>query len=128
MEAMSILGAWLACLIPFGILIRLVYAHEHASSQVDSVASTAWAFTEKRASLLRRQVQSLNQRKLSAVIWPTAVVQLAKAYPANEDCGFALHDALLEAGRPDEAEAFRLPDPSLLRSRVLNQILGESDE
>jgi hypothetical protein len=36
-----------------------------------------------------------------------AVVQLAEALYAGEDCSFALHDALLEAGRTDLAKHFR---------------------
>lgn len=39
--------------------------------------------------------------------WPTTVVQLANALYNGQDCGFALHDALLEAGQVDLAEHFR---------------------
>lgn len=38
---------------------------------------------------------------------PGTVVQLADAMAAGEDVAFALHDALLEAGRADLAEHFR---------------------
>lgn len=30
--------------------------------------------------------------------WPLHIVQLANAFCAGEDCGFALHDALVEIG------------------------------
>jgi hypothetical protein len=39
--------------------------------------------------------------------WPSPVVKLAEAMYAGEDCSFALHDALLEAGHPDLAEHFK---------------------
>jgi len=128
-EALSILGLCLAVLIPCALLIRLLYAQQRSTRLSDPTTECpkAWHSTESPGSRLRKQVQSLNQRKLSTVTWPAAVVQLAKAYTACDDCGFALHDALLEAGRPDEAEAFRGPNPSL-QSQVLKQILGDSDE
>jgi hypothetical protein len=37
------------------------------------------------------------------------VVRLAEALYAGADCGFALHDALLEIGYTDLAEHFREP-------------------
>lgn len=39
--------------------------------------------------------------------WPSTVVQLAESLYAGEDCAFALHDALLEAGHAELAEHFR---------------------
>jgi hypothetical protein len=38
--------------------------------------------------------------------FPSAVVALSQAMLAGEDCYFALHDALLEAGQPDLATCF----------------------
>jgi len=38
--------------------------------------------------------------------WPPTVVQLAQAQYNGQDCSFALHDALLEAGHADLAEHF----------------------
>ena len=40
------------------------------------------------------------------VVYPTAVLQLAKAFKAGENCGPGLHDALLEAGHPGLADHF----------------------
>jgi len=37
---------------------------------------------------------------------PTSVTTLAESLRAGDDCGFALHDALQEAGHPDIAEHF----------------------
>jgi hypothetical protein len=42
--------------------------------------------------------------------WASAVVQFAEAMYAGEDCSFALHDALLEAGHPEPAEHFLAKD------------------
>lgn len=39
--------------------------------------------------------------------WPATVVQLADALYHGQDCGFALHDALLDAGQSDLADHFR---------------------
>jgi hypothetical protein len=39
--------------------------------------------------------------------WPSTVVQLAESLYAGQDCAFALHDALLEAGHAELAEHFR---------------------
>lgn len=47
------------------------------------------------------------ERYTSPPIWPTDVVRLAGALHAGEDCAFALHDALLDAGYPELAEHFR---------------------
>jgi eukaryotic-like serine/threonine-protein kinase len=43
--------------------------------------------------------------------WPTTVVELARSFEAGEDCAFALHDALTEAGEAEVAEHFRGPWP-----------------
>src|SRR5262249_32013865 len=39
--------------------------------------------------------------------WPSTVVQLAESLYDGQDCAFALHDALLEAGHVELAEHFR---------------------
>jgi hypothetical protein len=39
--------------------------------------------------------------------WPSTVVQLAHALYNGQDCTFALHDALLEAGHAELAEHFK---------------------
>ena len=57
---------------------------------------------------------------------PLTVVDLAEALYAGDDCAFALHDALLEAGRADLAEHFA--DPSRPHPKgcwVLDGILGK---
>jgi len=42
--------------------------------------------------------------------WPSPVIQLAEALYKGQDCGFALHDALLETGHPDLAQHFQEKD------------------
>lgn len=44
--------------------------------------------------------------KSEATEYPSTVVALARAFRAGEDCAFALHDALLEAGHPGPAGHF----------------------
>jgi hypothetical protein len=39
--------------------------------------------------------------------WPSTVVQLAEALYNEQDCAFALHDALLDAGHAELADHFR---------------------
>lgn len=39
--------------------------------------------------------------------WPSTVVQLARAFRNGEHCGFALHDALLDAGHAELAQHIR---------------------
>ena len=57
---------------------------------------------------------------------PSAVVQLAQAIYAGADCGFALHDALLDAGRADLAEHFREPEEHPKGCWAIDLILGKS--
>jgi hypothetical protein len=58
--------------------------------------------------------------------WPLAVVQLAKALYHGQDCGFALHDALLEAGHSKLAEHFRQEDRHPKGCWALDLFLGKS--
>lgn len=57
--------------------------------------------------------------------WPSTVVQLATALYNGEDCGFALHDALLEAGHPDLADHFRQEQPHPKGCWVVDLVLGK---
>ena len=41
------------------------------------------------------------------IVYPTVVLQLAKAFQAGEACGPGLHDALLEAGHPGTGRSLR---------------------
>jgi len=57
--------------------------------------------------------------------WPTPIVQLADALYNGQDCGFALHDALLEADHPELAEHFRAETWHPKGCWVLDLLLGK---
>ena len=57
--------------------------------------------------------------------WPSTVVQLAESLYAGEDCAFALHDALLEAGHAELAEHFRQESWHPKGCWVVDLILGK---
>ena len=57
--------------------------------------------------------------------WPSTVVQLAAAFTEGKDCGFALHDALLDAGHPELAAHFRQKEPHPKGCWVLDLVLGK---
>lgn len=56
--------------------------------------------------------------------WPATVTQLANALYNGENCGFALHDALLEAGHPELAEHFRQEQNHPKGCWVIDVVLG----
>jgi len=58
--------------------------------------------------------------------WPLPVVKLAESLYAGEDCSFALHDALLEAGHPELAEHFAKEQGHPKGCWVVDMILGKS--
>jgi hypothetical protein len=57
--------------------------------------------------------------------WPSTVVQLAESLYAGQDCAFALHDALLEAGHAELAEHFRQETWHPKGCWVMDVILGK---
>jgi hypothetical protein len=57
--------------------------------------------------------------------WPSTVVQLAESLYAGQDCAFALHDALLEAGHAELAEHFREEKSHPKGCWVVDMILGK---
>jgi len=58
--------------------------------------------------------------------WPSTVVKLAESLYAGEDCSFALHDALLEAGHPELAEHFAKEQWHPKGCWVVDTLLGKS--
>lgn len=56
--------------------------------------------------------------------WPPDVVQLAEALAKGEDCAFALHDALEEAGYPELAAHFKQETWHTKGCWVLGLLLG----
>ena len=57
--------------------------------------------------------------------WPSTVVQLADALYNGQDCSFALHDALLEAGHADLADHFRQEEWHPKGCWVVDLVLGK---
>lgn len=62
---------------------------------------------KKLAGLLRHIAGNPFQPHPALNHWTNPVLQLADSLYQGEECGFALHDALLESGHPDIAEHFR---------------------
>jgi hypothetical protein len=58
--------------------------------------------------------------------WPSTVVQLAESLYAGQDCAFALHDALLEAGHAELAEHFREEKSHPKGCWAMDVILGKA--
>lgn len=57
--------------------------------------------------------------------WPSDAIRLANAIYNGQDCGFALHDALLEAGHPELAEHFRQEQSHPKGCWVVDLVLGK---
>ena len=67
---------------------------------------TNWAEQKCLADLFRHIVGNPFRPYPAPDSWPSAILQLADALYNGQDCGFALNDALLEAGHPDLADHF----------------------
>lgn len=59
------------------------------------------------ATLLRHIVGNPFRASPLSACWPMTVVQLFHSFQEGQDCTFALHDALLDAGHPDLAQHFQ---------------------
>jgi hypothetical protein len=62
-----------------------------------------------QAALLRELINPF-QLTLIPSVWSSQILDISAALYAGQDCAFALHDALLEAGREDLAQHFRAND------------------
>ena len=58
--------------------------------------------------------------------WPSTVVELTRSFEAGQDCAFALHDAVLEAGHAELAEHFREEQWHPKGCFAMDAILGKS--
>lgn len=72
----------------------------------DLIQQTQTAEAEQQAELLRELLPGPEQPPAPPPEWSGAILRLAEALYGGEDCAFALHDALLEAGQPDLAAHF----------------------
>ena len=124
MELIGLLAIFLAALLPFVLLILLITAHQHGDGRSDPQLAdwTGWVSSKTQPDWTRKQIEASFRRKVMAASLPAVVVSLAEAYADGADCGFALHDALLEAGRPELAEPFRTAG-AMHQLAVVEQIL-----
>lgn len=79
-----------------------------------------------RAVMLRHIIGNPFRQHPTPSSWPSAVVKLAEAMYAGEECSFALHDALLEAGHPELAEHFQREQWHPKGCWVVDMILGKT--
>lgn len=82
---------------------------ERAAAHAESLGLLrAWrSQTARHANLLRHIIGNPFRPYPAPKHWPSTVVQLAEALYNGQDCCFALHDALLDAGHPELADHFR---------------------
>jgi hypothetical protein len=113
------LGVFLAV----GVMARLIELsrEEEGTSRSDADAQ-AWLRSRKKVGYTRSRFPHIDP-PAKPPTWTPEIVRLAEAYTDGADCGFALHDALMEAGKPELAEPFRQPgNPE--GQRVANNILS----
>jgi hypothetical protein len=68
----------------------------------------AWTgLRKKQTTLLHHIIGNPFKPYPAPASWPSTVVQLATALYSGQDCSFALHDALVEAGLPELAKHFK---------------------
>ncbi len=121
----DLLGTLVMCLIvatPFALLALLITSHDAYSQPAEP--GTWWKSLKRRVTRKPRRIGVSLPGRDPAGPLPPVLVSLAKAYAAGEACGFALHDALLEAGHTELAEPFRGPDV-IQQWVVVNKILDE---
>jgi hypothetical protein len=99
------------------------------SDVVEAVVGTCYATQDGvectfQANLVRHIIGNPFRPYPVPLSWPAPVVKLADALYAGEDCSFALHDAMLEAGHSDLAEHFKEKDHPK-GCWVLDAILGK---
>lgn len=97
----------------------------------DDKCSSAWKDAEVNEWMKSRRKGSSSRKRPARSLWveatrrdwPSDVRQLAAAYAEGADCGFALHDALVEAGESSMARTFRIPGHPL-NLKLAENILG----
>jgi hypothetical protein len=80
---------------------------------------------QDRAALFRHIIGNPFRPYPAPPSWPSTVVQLAQSLYAGQDCAFALHDALLEAGHAELAEHLREEKSHPKGCWVVDLILGK---
>ena len=85
------------------VAARMAWSDAATDDEARANAAAVWA---QIASLLRHIVGNPFRSNGPPAFWPSTVTQLADALYSGQDCEFALHDALLDAGHADLAEHF----------------------
>lgn len=98
-------------LVVDGQVFEVSAAQYHTVKRGDITALSYWPNIETVAGVDRIALPAA---------WPANAVRLAEALQAGENCAFALHDALLDAGYPELAEHFcDEPWPTWLVEKIL---------
>jgi hypothetical protein len=100
-------------------------AAAHRSEYDENYAAGAANEQKAQAALLRHIIGNPFRPYPAPPSWPPTVVQLAESLYAGQDCAFALHDALLEAGHAELAEHFREEKSHPKGCWVVDLILGK---
>jgi hypothetical protein len=105
-------AAWAVCGVVRGHLsVATEFAVRAAAASIDNGADATWAVktlgADTQVKLIRHVIGNPFGAYQAPTSWPTTVVTLAEALYRGADAGFALHDALLEAGQPELAEHFQ---------------------
>lgn len=98
---------------------RRAVQHQFKTQKVDNQACwEVWTAAQCEWASLVRELFPYPSRPMEArPNWPSNVIELANAIYHGQDCGFALHDALTEAGEPDLAEHFAVAPPQSAADR-----------
>ncbi len=116
-------------LLPFGLLLRLLGRDARNDREEADFAADTWVLARTTRPRRKRSAARSFFTPGEVERWPANVVALAEAMAAGQDCWYALHDALLEAGHPDLAEHFRTPghlDGCPVLERILRGRAGEA--
>jgi len=81
----------------------------------------------QQAELLRHLVGNPFRASAGPRHFSATARELARALAVGQDCGFALHDALLEDGNTELAKHFRQPGPHPEGCWALQLILDDAD-
>jgi hypothetical protein len=110
-------------------LTRSAASHAEALVMLDAAEAVLRGSTQVvagQAALLRHFAGNPFQVAPVVAHMPSTIVQLADSLHAGQDCAFALHDALLEAGHGELAEHFRQEQSHPKGCWVLDLLLGKS--
>jgi hypothetical protein len=111
-----------------GVMVRATDLRSYEASLHPRANAEAVRLAEQaeQCRLLRHIIGNPFRPYPAPPLWPSTVVQLAESLYAGQDCAFALHDALLEAGHAELAEHFREEKLHPKGCWVMDLVLGKS--